>query len=106
MKFAAFAVAATLAMAGMPAMADDAKLARGKEVFMSKAVPACAICHTLADAGAAGVIGPNLDELKPDAARIMKVLKEGMGTMPSFAATLSAEDQEAVAAYIVHATSK
>ncbi|MBC2769698.1 c-type cytochrome [Pusillimonas minor] len=106
MKFAALVAAAALSMAGAPAMADDAQLARGKELFMSKAVPACAVCHTLADAGAKGAIGPNLDELKPDAARIMKVLKEGMGTMPSFAATLNAADMEAVTAYVVHATSK
>ena len=34
----------------------------GKEVFESAG---CATCHTLADAGASGSVGPNLDEAKP-----------------------------------------
>ena len=104
MKFAAIATASLLAIAGMPAMADEAQLARGKELFMTKAVPACAVCHTLADAGSVGAIGPNLDEMKPDTARIIKVLTEGMGAMPSFKATLSPADMDAVAAYVVKAT--
>lgn len=106
MKFAAIAAASVLSLAAMPAMADEAKLARGKELFTTKAVPACSVCHALADAGAAGAIGPNLDELKPDAARIIKVLNDGMGAMPPFKATLSPADMEAVAAYVVKATSK
>ena len=36
--------------------------AAGKEVFMSAG---CVGCHTLADAGATGNVGPNLDEAKP-----------------------------------------
>lgn len=83
---------------------DDAVLERGKELFVSKAVPACAICHALSDAGASGAIGPDLDELKPDADRIKKAMRDGIGAMPSFAATMSAEDMDAVAAYVVKAT--
>ncbi len=106
MKFAAIATLSLLSLVSAPALADEAQLARGKELFMSKAVPACAVCHTMADAGSKGAIGPNLDELKPDAARIMKVLNEGMGAMPAFKATLSPADMDAVAAYVVKATSK
>jgi mono/diheme cytochrome c family protein len=40
---------------GLPETGDTT---RGKELFKSK----CAQCHTLADAGSRGVIGPNLDD--------------------------------------------
>ncbi len=84
--------------------ADDEMLTRGKALFTGEAVPACAICHTLSDAGAEGAIGPDLDELKPTKDVVLKVLKEGMGAMPSFAETMSQEDMEAVANYVVSAT--
>jgi cytochrome c oxidase subunit II len=34
----------------------------GKTIFTSTASPACSSCHTLADAGATGTIGPSLDK--------------------------------------------
>jgi cytochrome c oxidase subunit II len=37
--------------------------AAGKEIFTTAAQPACASCHTLADAGATGTVGPNLDDV-------------------------------------------
>lgn len=84
--------------------ADAEMLARGKELFTGAAVPACAICHTMADAGAEGPIGPDLDELKPGKEVVLKVLREGMGAMPSFTETMSEEDMKAVAEYVVQAT--
>lgn len=84
--------------------AADADLEKGKALFLSNAAPACAVCHTLQDAGSAGTIGPDLDELKPDAARIKKVLQEGMGVMPSYADSLDDASRDAIAAYVVHAT--
>lgn len=93
--------AAGACWAGEP---DNQLLEKGKVLFTTEAVPACAICHTLKDAGAVGEIGPDLDELKPDAERIKKVLHEGMGAMPSFADTLDEEAMNAIAAYVVHAT--
>src|SRR5690606_28460169 len=84
--------------------AQAAVLERGKELFQSKAVPACAVCHALADADAAGAIGPDLDELKPSMDRIKQAMEEGVGAMPSFSASLSDEDMDAVASYVVHAT--
>jgi mono/diheme cytochrome c family protein len=39
--------------------------ARGKELFLQPASPSdpsCASCHTLADAGSTGTVGPNLDD--------------------------------------------
>ncbi|HEY9279982.1 MAG TPA: cytochrome c [Eoetvoesiella sp.] len=83
---------------------DAVALEKGKVLFTQKAVPACAVCHTMADAGATGAIGPDLDELKPDLAQVKQAMEQGIGAMPSFAATLSEDDMNAVAAYVVHAT--
>lgn len=93
--------------AGACAQAADAgMLARGKALFSAEAVPACAICHTLADAGAEGAIGPDLDELKPAKEAVLKVLKAGMGAMPSFADSMSEQDMQAVAEYVVNVTAQ
>jgi cytochrome c6 len=56
----------------------------GRKLFTQTAVPACAVCHTLKDAGAKGEIGPDLDELKPDASRVEKAVRNGIGQMPAF----------------------
>lgn len=56
----------------------------GKDLFIKGAVPACAVCHTLAHAGATGEIGPVLDELRPDAARVEKAIRNGIGQMPAY----------------------
>lgn len=83
----------------------DEKFELGKKVFTSQAMPACTICHTLQDAGSAGTIGPNLDELKPTPERVSTAVKGGIGVMPAFAA-LSAEQVEAVAYYVAKAANK
>ena len=62
----------------------------GKKLF-SQVVPACSICHTLSHAGSAGEVGPSLDELKPDAARVAKALRNGIGQMPAFKTLTDAE---------------
>ncbi|HBP29631.1 MAG: SorU family sulfite dehydrogenase c-type cytochrome subunit [Advenella sp.] len=94
-----------MGVAGASFAADsDAQLEKGKALFISDAAPACAVCHTLKDAGSAGTIGPDLDELKPDAARIKKVLQEGMAVMPSYADSLDETSMDAIVAYVVHAT--
>src|SRR3546814_12272954 len=89
-----------MASAGWAGGADP-QLEKGKTLFMTGAVPACAVCHALSDAGSSGAIGPDLDELKPDAARIKKVLQEGMGVMPSFANSLDEASMDAIAASVV-----
>lgn len=91
---------ATLARAAEPAAAD----AEGKKIFTQAAQPTCALCHTLDDAGASGNIGPNLDELKPDAERVRRAVKEGFGNMPSFGESLSDAQIEAVSQYVARAT--
>lgn len=75
-------------------------MARGKQLFMGAATPACAVCHTLKDAGAEGAIGPVLDELKPDASRVARALRDGIGSMPPYKASLSAADIDALALYV------
>ena len=85
------------------AAADPAELARGKELF-TKIQPACAVCHTLQAAGAEGQVGPVLDELKPDAGRVLRALKAGIGVMRSYAERMSEKDMQAVAQFVAHAT--
>ena len=108
MKRITLSFSAVLALASATAVfagnEDQAILEQGKALFQSGATPACAICHTLEDAGTTGSIGPDLDELQADLDRVKKVLIGGMGAMPPFIDTLSAEQRDAIAAYVVHAT--
>jgi mono/diheme cytochrome c family protein len=72
-------------------------LAAGKAVFASAG---CASCHTLADAGATGTVGPNLDEAKPNEALVKTRVTNGKGVMPTFSGQLSSEQIAAVATYV------
>jgi len=76
--------------------------AAGKELF---AANGCGSCHTLADAGASGTIGPVLDETKPSFDLVVERVTNGKAPMPAFAGTLSGEQIADVAAYVVQATS-
>ena len=82
--------------------ATDASIALGKQLFQ-KAVPACAICHTLKDAGASGAIGPSLDELRPNEQRVIQALRTGIGQMPPYA-SLSDKEIAALAQYVSRVT--
>lgn len=97
-----------LALLGLLAMtqaqAGDARLALGRQVFTEQAQPPCSLCHSLREAGASGVIGPDLDQLKPSVERVAAAVRGGVGVMPSFAASLSAEQIDAVAHYVAQAT--
>ena len=73
----------------------------GKKVFLAAG---CTQCHTLADAGATGTVGPSLDQTKPDLARVIDRVTNGKSPMPSFAGTLSEQEIADVAAYVVQAT--
>jgi cytochrome c6 len=85
------------------AHAADAELELGKRLFMTTAVPACALCHTLKDAGSEGAVGPVLDEIKPDAARVAKAVRDGLGNMPAFK-TLTEAEIKALARYVSSAS--
>jgi cytochrome c553 len=64
----------------------------------------CGSCHTLAAARTHGVIGPNLDELRPDYATVLRQVLRGGGGMPSFRGKLSARSVRALAAYVSKAS--
>ena len=70
--------------------------AEGKTVFTSN----CKGCHTLKDAGATGSVGPNLDDLKPPKATVVRQVNNGGGPMPAFKGKLSAAQIDAVATYV------
>ena len=81
------------------ARADEAAMALGKKVFLEMSSPQCALCHTLADAGASGAVGPVLDELKPTADRVRTAVTKGIGPMPANT-ILTREQVEALALYV------
>ncbi len=60
----------------------------------------CSSCHTLADAAIKGKVGPNLDQLKPDYARVLHQVTVGGGVMPAFAGKLTPAQIQAVAKYV------
>ena len=68
----------------------------GKVVFVTN----CGGCHTLSDAGTSGTVGPNLDDLKPDAARVSTQVINGGTVMPPFKGTLTDQQIADVAAYV------
>jgi cbb3-type cytochrome c oxidase subunit III len=69
----------------------------GKQVFSSAG---CTGCHTLADAGSTGNVGPNLDDAKPPKSLVLDRVTNGQGGMPSFKGQLSEAQIEAVAKFV------
>jgi len=82
--------------------ATPADVAHGKQLFLSAG---CAGCHTLADAGATGTVGPNLDAAHPSDSLVAERVRDGKGVMPSFAGELDDAEIAAVAAYVSQAAS-
>jgi mono/diheme cytochrome c family protein len=82
-----------------PATAADTTA--GKAIFASAG---CGSCHTLADAGATGTVGPDLDAAKPSADLVFDRVTNGLGAMPSFAGELTEAEIAAVAAYVSSAS--
>ena len=70
----------------------------GRAVFLGSA--GCGACHTLADAGTSGTVGPNLDETQPSYELALDRITNGRGAMPAFAGTLSEEEIANVSAYV------
>jgi len=68
----------------------------GKSIFQAN----CAACHTLADAGTSGNVGPNLDQAKPPKSLVIMRVTNGQGVMPSFKGTLDNAQINAVADYV------
>jgi cbb3-type cytochrome c oxidase subunit III len=60
----------------------------------------CGSCHTLADAGTTGTIGPNLDQAKPGLDRAIAQITNGGGGMPAFKGKLTPEQITALSNYV------
>ncbi len=69
----------------------------GGKVFASAG---CGGCHTLKAANAKGQIGPNLDELKPDASTVEHQVRVGGNGMPPFGSKLSSHQITLVADFV------
>jgi menaquinol-cytochrome c reductase cytochrome b/c subunit len=61
---------------------------------------ACSTCHTLANAGTVGNVGPVLDEAKPDYDLALSLITNGQGGMPSFKATYTEDEISCLAGYV------
>lgn len=88
------------AVAGTGVTAE--KSTDGKTIFAQT----CASCHTLADAGTSGTVGPNLDQSKPSKELVVDRVTNGRGAMPSFKDSLDRAQIQAVADYVSSAAGK
>jgi cbb3-type cytochrome c oxidase subunit III len=68
----------------------------GQSIFTAN----CGSCHTLADAGTSGNVGPNLDGIKPTREKVVTQVTNGGGAMPAFKDTLDPQQIAAVADYV------
>jgi cytochrome c oxidase subunit 1 len=77
--------------------------AAARQLFAST----CGSCHTLKDAGTTGRVGPDLDSLKPDSARVRAAIARGgagSGTMPP--TLLQGDEAAQVADYVAKVAGK
>jgi mono/diheme cytochrome c family protein len=74
----------------------------GKSIFTAN----CGTCHTLAAAGTTGNVGPNLDKLKQDEARVKRQVENGGAIMPAFKGKLTDAQIAAVAKFVASAAGK
>jgi cytochrome c6 len=78
-------------------IADELFL-NGKEIFLNAGN--CATCHSLKDAGSNAMVGPNLNEIRPDIGRVKNAVLNGIGVMPAYQGILSGEEIDAVSYYV------
>ena len=76
----------------------------GRVVFTEAAQPSCGICHTVSNAETQGIVGPNLDDMKPDKQDVESAVTNGVGAMPSYRDVLTPKQIQDVAEYIVEVT--
>ena len=74
----------------------------GETIFKSQ----CAGCHTLAAAGSTGTVGPDLDQLQPPEATVVRQVTNGGAVMPAFKGKLSEAQIQAVAKYVSSSAKK
>ena len=81
-----------------PATLTAEQVTKARQMFQDNG---CNACHTLADANAAGSVGPSFDgNANLDKAHAVQVLNNGQGPMPSFS-WLGEEDIDLIATYLV-----
>ncbi len=78
-------------------IADELFL-KGKEIFLNAGN--CATCHSLKDAGSNAMVGPNLNQIRPDIGRVKNAVLNGIGVMPAYQGILSSEEIDAVSHYV------
>jgi mono/diheme cytochrome c family protein len=96
-SIAAYVASVAGTEASIRAAAQGPEGTDGKSIFSSAG---CGSCHTLADAGTSGTIGPNLDESQPSVELAIDRVTNGRGAMPSFRDQLNEEQIRAVAEYV------
>ena len=74
----------------------------GAAIFKSQ----CAGCHTLVAAGATGTVGPDLDQLKPALAVVVRQVTNGGAIMPAFKGRLTDAQITAVAKFVASSAGK
>ena len=86
--------------------ADEAKLAKGLEIFNE--IAACSACHTLKAAGAEGNVGPNLDTVDLTIDSVKEMVTYGLGVMPAYGEEeiLTKEQIDIVSFYVVSSVGK
>ena len=87
--------------------ADEAKMAKGLEIFNETA--GCAACHVLKAAGSEGNIGPNLDTVEGlSYESVMDIVTHGLGVMPAFGEDeiLTKEEIDIVSFYVANSVTK
>lgn len=102
----ALPIALALALLGLggcggQSRARSAPPSQGERTFASSG---CGNCHTLRVAGASGMVGPDLDRVKPSPREAIEQVRDGGGAMPAYGGQLSAEEIRAVASFVVSAT--
>jgi cbb3-type cytochrome c oxidase subunit III len=96
------AYVASVAGTGGPAASPASAGNNGEAIFKSQ----CAGCHTLAAAGATGTVGPNLDQLQPPLATVVRQVTNGGSIMPAFKGKLTDAQIQAVAKYVSSSAGK
>jgi len=77
---------------------SDELFLKGKEIFLNAGN--CATCHSLKDAGSNAMVGPNLNDIRPDIGRVKNAVLNGIGVMPSYQGLLTDEEINAVSHYV------
>ena len=86
-------------------LADDAKMAKGLEIFNETA--GCAACHILKAAGSEGNVGPNLDTVSLTEESVKEMVTYGLGVMPAYGeGILTKEEIDIVSFYVANSVGK